>query len=509
MKHDMKYQVTLRLPHGLWCELNNHLFRGDGKEHGAVLAVSVVHHSSGYSLLGERLFIAEDGTDYIEKSTANVYTLTAGFVRDSILRCRDAGLSYLAVHNHGGRDRVAFSNTDMRSHKRGYPALLDILKGEGIVGALVLAENAIAGDIWLSKETRRELDCAVVVGPTPRLMFPQLTRAVHKDETYDRQIKIFGEDGQAILRNQKVGVVGLGGIGSLINQYLAKLGVGHIVAIDEDSMEPSNLSRIVGANRNDVNHLAQDHGTFKVEIAKRVAREANPNIFFSAVPLPVQHPDASKELFACDAIFLAADSATARLVVNALCHQYLIPVWQVGSKVQTNGDIFSVVRLLIPGMSCMSCSSNLIDSAKLSDEAAGSSRSTYVQDVPAPSVITLNGIGASLSVNNYLFYVTSSSPWNYSPLTNIEKDVEWIKYFPASNDLHRLQLSTDPDCQICKESLGVGGAKELPGLVLTRQSQFSQSDRYHHQRKLLTYIARIYRRLAKSSTKLLSRTRTV
>jgi hypothetical protein len=48
------------------------------------------------------------------------------------------------VHNHGGDDAVGFSNDDLASHERGYPALLDILADDRPVGALVVAPRAVA-----------------------------------------------------------------------------------------------------------------------------------------------------------------------------------------------------------------------------------------------------------------------------------------------------------------------------------------------------------------------------
>ena len=59
----------------------------------------------------------------------------------------------MAIHNHGGRESVEFSGDDLQSHERGYPALLDIMRGVP-VGALVFASDAIAGDIWLPGRRR-------------------------------------------------------------------------------------------------------------------------------------------------------------------------------------------------------------------------------------------------------------------------------------------------------------------------------------------------------------------
>ena len=128
--------------------LEEHLFRAVEDEHGAVIGAAVVETARGCQLLGRRLFLATDGIDYVP-GQRGYRMLTADFVRRCALACADEGLAYLAVHNHPGFYRVAFSGDDMASHRRGYPALLDILDGPP-VGALVFARQAVAGDIWTS-----------------------------------------------------------------------------------------------------------------------------------------------------------------------------------------------------------------------------------------------------------------------------------------------------------------------------------------------------------------------
>jgi hypothetical protein len=471
---------ALHLAPGMVADLMRHLFPGDHDEHGAVLGVSVVETERGTRLLGRRLYLAEDGVDYVE-GTRGYRMLTATFVRDRILDCRREGLGYLAIHCHGGTEQVAFSSDDMASHERGYPALLDILAGQ-FVGALVFAHDAVAGDLWLPNGRRIKLDHARLLGSPIRDLGPAPPAETESDPTFDRQSRLFGDRGQAILSNQKVGIIGAGGAGSLAVEYLARLGVGHLVVIDPERIEPSNLPRIVGSRRQDawpwlthesrptlIRKLGQRISTPKVEIAKRVAKQANPKIRFEAIRGDVTREYVAARLIDCDYLILAADSAQARLVINALVHQYLIPGVQLGAKVQINDegkilDIFSVVRPIFPGEGCLWCN-GLINPARLQEEALTPDQrrqQRYVADadVQAPSVITLNAITVAHAVNDYLMTTVG--------LVGEDWDRKWTRFHPAAGSaVDRLQVDIprgDHDCRECGAAgrLAAGAACRLP-----------------------------------------------
>jgi molybdopterin/thiamine biosynthesis adenylyltransferase len=68
---------------------------------------------------------------------------------------------------------------------------------------------------------------------------------------YDRQARLFGDAGQDILARAKIGIIGLGGAGSLLAEYLGRLGVGEFVLADPDRAEITNLPRLTAALRLD------------------------------------------------------------------------------------------------------------------------------------------------------------------------------------------------------------------------------------------------------------------
>ncbi|MFD9670012.1 ThiF family adenylyltransferase [Rhodococcus sp. NPDC059968] len=112
--------------------------------------------------------------------------------------------------------------------------------------------------------------------------------------------------------------------------------------------------------------------TPKVKIAARVARQASKSVRITTDPRSVVDADVAVLLTDCDHIFLAADSALARPLVNSITHQYLIPNTQVGSKVTVIegqiADIFSVSRMSSPGNGCLRCN-GLIPAWRLTEEA--------------------------------------------------------------------------------------------------------------------------------------------
>ncbi|MDH3514180.1 MAG: HesA/MoeB/ThiF family protein, partial [Gammaproteobacteria bacterium] len=90
---------------------------------------------------------------------------------------------------------------------------------------------------------------------------------------YSRHILLpqVGVDGQQKLLDAHVLVIGLGGLGSPVAMYLAASGVGHLVIVDHDRVELSNLQR-------QIVHTTDSIGMDKVASAKAALRQLNPDI---------------------------------------------------------------------------------------------------------------------------------------------------------------------------------------------------------------------------------------
>jgi molybdopterin/thiamine biosynthesis adenylyltransferase len=454
----MTNKCSLRIAQEDFYTLQSHLFPGDFDEHGAVLLAGVSHPLGQLTLHIREVHLAEEGVDYVE-GKIGYRALSPQFIHRLITRARDEQLAYLAVHNHGSDREVDFSLIDLESHERGYPALLQIARGMP-VGALVIGHRSIQADVWVPDGLRLNLDRAVIVGNTIHQLTPSPDHnRTLPAEVYDRQIRMFGKVGQEQLAKCRVGVIGLGGIGSLIVEYLARLGVGKFLLIDNDLVEESNLSRIVGASLSDALNE-----TAKVTVASRLILSTNDRALVEVITDDVSKESVAKALTACDYLFLAADSMRARLVVNALVHQYLIPGVQLGSKIRADSagqliDVMSANRPIRPGHGCLWCN-QLIDPNLVAKEAKTDEErkaQAYGVEEPNPSVISLNAISAAHAVNDFLL--------DYLGLREERSDLHYEHFNSLKGTRTLVRPRKDDDCSECSrmgKRYGRGDLAELP-----------------------------------------------
>lgn len=124
-----------------------------------------------------------------------------------------------------------------------------------------------------------------------------------------------GMEGQRKLKNSKVLVVGAGGLGAPLLNYLAAAGVGTIGIVDFDLVEESNLQRQVLFGTGDV-------GKLKVEAAKRRLGEMNPHIRVNIFPVRLTSENAPGILKDYEIVADGTDNFPTRYLVNDACVLY-------------------------------------------------------------------------------------------------------------------------------------------------------------------------------------------
>jgi len=222
-----------------------------------------------------------------------------------------------------------------------------------------------------------------------------------------RQVLAFGSDGQRRLESLHIGVVGVGGTGSVVGQQLAYLGARAITLIDPDVIEESNLNRVVGATATDV-------GRPKVDVAADVIATIQPDARIQTIRGDVCDADTARRLLDCDFFFCCTDSEGSRAILNQLAYQYYLPGIDLGVVIRSRNDrithISGRVQMLTPGQPCLVCS-DVLDSEQvrrdlLTEEGRANDRYVDGDPVPQPAVISINSTTASLAVTMMLSAVT-------------------------------------------------------------------------------------------------------
>lgn len=129
------------------------------------------------------------------------------------------------------------------------------------------------------------------------------------NEQFSRTGLLLGEDGIARLRNARVAIFGLGGVGGYVVEALARAGIGQLDLVDKDEVSLSNLNRQILATHATV-------GMPKVEAARRRVMEINPDCVVRTYPM-FYLPDTADtfDFTQYDYIVDAIDTVTAKLAL--------------------------------------------------------------------------------------------------------------------------------------------------------------------------------------------------
>lgn len=229
---------------------------------------------------------------------------------------------------------------------------------------------------------------------------------------FDRNIRFFGKEGQERLSDASVAVVGIGGLGSHVVQQLALLGVGRLTLIDSEELDDTNRNRYIG-----VRHDDPVPGTSKVAIGERLAREINPQIRVLTIDQPLIHPLSFQAIIGgSDYVFGCLDNDGARLILNELCLAYDKPYVDLASGIDVEENRYGgrvYVRWNGPG--CLVCH-EVLDPVEAgldlqTEQQRKNREAIYGIPVDAlgavgPSVVSINGIVASLGVTEFMLTVS-------------------------------------------------------------------------------------------------------
>jgi hypothetical protein len=379
---------------------------------------------------------------YSDRSAVSAQ-LRPEFVGEIAQRARLAGQSLVFVHTHPvGPAR--FSKIDDAGELELRPFLERRLPYAHHAALLVSPPALIGREVGVDSTLR-------VMGVGDRIIWGE-TAAVDTSARFERQIRVFGSRAQGRLKTIRVGIVGLGGTGSVVLQQLVHLGISDLVLIDPDVIEESNLNRLVGTTFRDL-------GKSKVEVAAKLAARINPDARIETRKESVLQARTARSLAAADFVFNCTDSHGSRAVINQVAYQYLVPTIDMGVVIAASqakiSHIVGRVQLLAPGVACMTCA-NLLQPEQIRRDLMTEFERQKDPYIPggvehAPAVISLNSTVASLAVTMFL-----------NTAINIPGAARFLNYDAITGVVRPAVCPVHPSCIVCSYRGALARADEWP-----------------------------------------------
>lgn len=225
---------------------------------------------------------------------------------------------------------------------------------------------------------------------------------------YARHIVLaeIGGIGQSRLIAAKVLVIGAGGLGAPLLQYLAAAGIGTLGVIDHDRVDLSNLQR-------QIIHRTSDVGISKVESARRALADINPEVDVQVHDERLAEDNAERIIGAYDIVADGSDNFATRYLLNDVCYR-LKKVLVSAAILRFDGQISTYKAWQGVGHPCLRC----IFPAAPSEDAVPSCAQAGVLGALAGTLGTLQatevvkeilGIGRSLSGTLLLYDALNAS----------------------------------------------------------------------------------------------------
>ena len=319
------------------------------------------------------------------------------------------------VHGHpGGFD--CFSERDDTNEA----ALVQLAqnrngKDNHLVSLVFAGDSLPIARVWTAPDSYSTFDSIGIVGREIR--FDARGPAIDRP-AFQRQELAFGPALTQTLACLRVGVVGCGATGTATVMLLARLGVRRLLLIDNDTVETTNLNRLLAASASDV-------GEPKVDVTRAMVERMNLGADVHTYKGWVGDPALRDRLKSCDVLFGCTDDHDGRALLNRFAYFYLVPVFDMGIRINVAPDGAAVthadarVTAMIPGARCLLCHGVVNPVLAREDDLLRRDPEEYARrraegeayirggGLPNPAVVTFTTGVACMAVDEFVHRLTN------------------------------------------------------------------------------------------------------
>lgn len=358
-------EISVAMTAALDRQLVTHLDRGSFQEDLTFAYWKPSRGAARYTAVLQRANLPSESERLLQ---GNVAFTSAYLTRVLDERPEVAGIALL--HSHLGPGWQEMSYDDVVAERDRLAGLVASVTGLPLLGLTWGTDGTWSARFWLraGRKQYERRDAATVrsVGERLRLSYhPALRARGAAPLSQAATISVWGEDAQQQLARARVGIVGLGSVGSIIAEALARTGIERVTFIDADWIEERNLDRTLGARPDDVAARMP-----KVAVAKRLVETSHTASRFEALAVThrLQDPEGLAAALDCDVLLSCVDRPWPRHILNVLAYAHLIPVVDGGilARVREDGRLLHVdwrIHTVGPERACLYC----LDAVRRSD----------------------------------------------------------------------------------------------------------------------------------------------
>lgn len=315
----MKYSIALT--EEVNESLKRHLIRSDGQED---LCFALCHLSSGEhrvtGLINEVIY-PDEGDRNIHGNVSFNSQYFDKVTNRALLE--NKGIVFIHSHPYPGWQNMSFD--DFKAEEEMAPRV-KVISDIPLIGMTVGSNGDWSARFWIKTKPKEYkliwCESVRVVGRNISITFNEnYYKTVNFGEEISRTISAWGYNKQKIISRLKIGIVGIGSVGSHISEAVMRTGFQEIKLIDFDIIERKNLDRLPGISSKDIGYLKTDIFAQNLEKLKLFPFQC-----VKSIPYSVFESKGIKAALDCDILFCCVDKPRARFVLNCIAYSSLIPV---------------------------------------------------------------------------------------------------------------------------------------------------------------------------------------
>ena len=357
-----------------------------------------------------------------ERNLTGNASFTHGYAGRAIIEAhrQNAGLAFM--HSHPKPGWQGLSYPDERAERI---ALVPPARATGhpLVGMTVGSDGYWSARFWERESGKpRHKWCEkvrLVNSKSYRLQFnDHMVQPSARRETLKRTYDTWGATVQNDLSRMRIGIVGLGSVGCIVAEAMARIGVRQITLFDPDHIEEHNLDRLLYGTAENVGKLKVEVAKAKMELSATADAPA-----IKAIPKSIKNRSAFNELLDCDIILSCVDRPVARDILNYVANAHLIPVIDCGVAIAKNHKQDTLegahwkAHVITPYHQCLRCNRQY-NTGMVSAELDGSlDNPSYIRalptgDAPGNQNVFPFSLGvAAMAVNLMTRYLIGQEWW--------------------------------------------------------------------------------------------------